>query len=411
MSDDNPLAVPPPLGSIKLMAGLLYVCPSCSGEASVPDEYVGQTVQCPHCDQLFVATPPVSASDQQNPVVSHFELPPLLAQKPPPIGNPAEYEILPPSQDTFERATTLRQMLMSLAAVVAPGELWFYDGVTSSEPSQLLVTLPRAALDAKIVTRGSDGSGEYIETQTPGIFSGSKTTYRLVWSPNREGWACWPGANTMHYFIPKTAIENPPYCSDGMLVSLCKRDFYSGQSPMHRSVEAKRCALCIGQRGKMLGYTETKKAKAKAVRITLTKTQIESGAGRRLVQLISTLADDRVLQSSELEEFRKSLNAPDFQELAATHWLKENLDEILADGYVTRDEYYSITSAILRVLPPAIRSDWEARMRSGDRPATDRQVDYIRSLGGKVTDGMTVKEASNVISTLLKERGEDSDNF
>ena len=179
---------------------------------------------------------------------------------------------------------------------------------------------------------------------------------------------------------------------------------------MHRNGDAKRCSICLERRGQILGYTAPKKTKKKAVRITLTKTQIETGAGRRLVQLISALADDRVLKAAELEQFRKSLDAPEFQEFSATLWLKENLDEVLADGYVTRDEYYSVMSAMLRVLPPTIRSDWEARMRGGDRPATDRQVDYIRSLGGNVTEGMTVKEASNVISTLLKERGEDSGN-
>lgn len=156
---------------------------------------------------------------------------------------------------------------------------------------------------------------------------------------------------------------------------------------------------------------KTKKSKKKAQRITLTKGESESASGRKLLECISQLAADRMIDSSELKKFREQLNDPELQELAAVKWLKDNLNEVLADGYVTREEYYDAVNAILRVLPLPIREDWERRMRSGDRPATDRQVEFVKDLGGQVTADMTVKQASALIDSLLAARGQSTEDF
>lgn len=356
------------------MEPLLYVCPSCEREATVPHEYVGQVVQCPHCDQLFVATPPAARADE---VIDRMAEPsdqvpyPSPLHQPPPLPNPALTETIPATQDTYQQANTLWEMLTALAQN-ATGEVWVSDDDGTHEPGRLLALLSHDALEGKIAECGSDEIGEYVGIQTSGLFGERVRVYRIIWSPTREGWAGDRGGTTLHYFIPKTAMREPPHCGDKMLVSLCKRAFQRSTSPMHRNHMAKRCSRCLERRGTILGYEVPKQPKRKAVRITLTNAQAEAPSGKQLLALISALADDRVLEAGELRMFRESLNHSELQQLPATGWLKENLDTVLADGYVTREEYYAVVFSILRVLPPPVREDWERRMRSGDRPATEK---------------------------------------
>ena len=396
------------------MAGWLYMCPSCGGEATVPDEYVGQTVQCPHCDQLFVATAPTADADQPCvPTPSQATEPPQsLETDAAPETNPAENEPLPQSQEKYQDAETVGQLLLELRRVTEGGEVQLSNESGVHEVAELIETLPSEVLNARITTRGGGYGGEYIEAQVSGFLKSRAVAFRFNWSSTRRGWSGdWPAANMLHYYVPKNEISDPPYCSDGMLVSLCKRSFYGCDRPFHRNDQARRCSICLERRGKMLGFDAPKKPKKKAQRITLTKAQTETPSGRRLLQLISQLADDHKLDTPELEQFRQSLNEPELQEFTATDWLKDTLDDVLADGYVTREEYYAVAASILRVLPAPIRDDWERRMRSSERPATDKQVDYIKGLGGEVTEGMTVRQASALIDTLLRVQGRNPDEF
>jgi hypothetical protein len=371
-------------------------------------------VQCPHCDELFIATAPTTSTNQTDDSSPVDPAESFVASDTETVAtkNPAEDEPLPSTQERYQDAETVRQLLTELSRVTNPGEVALSDESGSYEARQLLSALPSDVLSARIVTRSADESGEYIQAQVSGFFKTKTVAYRIVWSSSRQGWACdWPGANTHHYFIPKAEMTDPPYSGDGMLVSLCKRAFCMSERPLHRNGEAKKCSICLERRGKMLGYDVPKKPKKKAQRITLTNGQTETLAGRRLLQLISQLADDHKLDATELQQFRESLNDSELQEFAATEWLKDSLDTVLADGYVTREEYYGVVASILRVLPTTIRDDWERRMRSSDRPATDRQVDYIENLGGKVTEGMSVKQASNLIDSLLKAQGRSSEDY
>lgn len=394
------------------MGTWLYVCPACGSEATVLDESVGQTVQCPHCGEWFVASPPTDlpegpTSASGNRAVESTSAPPTTEAP----QNPAEIEPIVAAQDSYQHAATVGDLLAELCRVSSEGEVMLSDHAGEYTPAQLAAGLPREILAAQIICWGSEGGTEFIQARVSRVFGKQDVAYRILWSPHRRGWACdFPGAKTLHYFVPKSEMSDPPYCGDGMLVSLCKRAFCDGGGPFHQNDAATRCRTCLDRRGKQLGYSGPKKPKKRAQRVTLTKAQTETAAGQRLLQLISQLAEDRKLDAQELQQFRESIDHPDLAELAAVSWLKKTIDAVLADGYVTREEYHGVVASVLRVLPTTIREDWERRMRSGDRPATDRQVDYIRGLGGQVVEGMTVKQASDLIDSLLEAREQRSED-
>ena len=98
------------------------------------------------------------------------------------------------------------------------------------------------------------------------------------------------------------------------------------------------------------------------------------------------------------------------------HFLREEVGGILADGSVTDGERTLLRNAILRVLPITERERAKARItdaRTRERAEakaresaaanvpTDRQLDFIRDLGGVCPDAATRQEASEIIERLL----------
>jgi hypothetical protein len=55
------------LSSLPIMSELVYDCPNCSRQASVPDSLIGQNVVCPTCEQEFYATPPAAPIEEKLP--------------------------------------------------------------------------------------------------------------------------------------------------------------------------------------------------------------------------------------------------------------------------------------------------------------------------------------------------------
>ena len=69
-------------------------CPNCRNVLEVPENYAGQQMQCPYCQQIFVAAgsqpPTVPAPLRQAPMVQpQFQLSPMGGNfvPPPPMGN------------------------------------------------------------------------------------------------------------------------------------------------------------------------------------------------------------------------------------------------------------------------------------------------------------------------------------
>ena len=127
---------------------------------------------------------------------------------------------------------TIGELLAILAKHCTDEEVQIVCQSMSRCPRDWIASLSRKERNARIERiSGGGGKPDQITVRIPGLFGSKRATYEIVWSPNREGWACPLGGRTVHYFIPKHRMADPPYCGDGMLVSLCKRNFFDNLSP------------------------------------------------------------------------------------------------------------------------------------------------------------------------------------
>jgi hypothetical protein len=127
---------------------------------------------------------------------------------------------------------TLGEMLEAYAPYCRDGELLIHDGSFGKSPKDWLASLSSKEKSASITEIASDATGTRITVTIPGWFSKESRTYRFLWSSDRNGWA-FPNTlgRTVHYFISKSKMEDPPYCGDDMLVALCKRNFRHNSEP------------------------------------------------------------------------------------------------------------------------------------------------------------------------------------
>ena len=163
-------------------------------------------------------------------------------------------------------------------------------------------------------------------------------------------------------------------------------------------------------------------------RITLTKKQIASEAGETLLRLLVEFTADGELSLGEIDRLRSWLkaNTAAAESIAAIDWLSGIVEDILVDGRVTQDERVELVLAIERVLPKDERLQAQSRRGKAERvsrdaepstrparsrpergdwtedPATERQLDYIRALGGRTRGIGTKGEASDLIDSLLE---------
>lgn len=97
--------------------------------------------------------------------------------------------------------------------------------------------------------------------------------------------------------------------------------------------------------------------------------------------------------------------------LPAADFLREELGGILSDGRITPAESKHLIAALARVLPKAERDELAVDLEVErafqeieawrDDPASDKQVSFVRELGGTLPDGATKGEASDLIEELL----------
>src|SRR5688572_13748334 len=158
-------------------------------------------------------------------------------------------------------------------------------------------------------------------------------------------------------------------------------------------------------------------------RVTLTKGQAASAAGTQLLSLLVDFTSDGELSLGEVEKLRVWLDGNHAAEVPAVAWLRELVADILADGRVTSEERIDLILAIERVMPKEQRLIATARRKAAEDltrelvveveqvddgdddsdygSATEPQRRYILALGGKVTPGLSVSAASELIDTLL----------
>ena len=169
-------------------------------------------------------------------------------------------------------------------------------------------------------------------------------------------------------------------------------------------------------------------------RVTLTKNQAASQTGTALLTLLVEITSDGELSLGEVEKLRSWLdNNQAAADIAAVAWLRELIQDILADGKITPEERVDLILAIERVLPkeqrliaterrqaaealtaPPIEEEEDEEDTDDDyqqlpeersskpwRPASEAQEQYIVALGGQVAEDMSMEQASKLIDSLL----------
>ncbi len=166
-------------------------------------------------------------------------------------------------------------------------------------------------------------------------------------------------------------------------------------------------------------------------RVTLTKKDAESPWGQRLIHQILAVSHDGELTIDEVRIVHARLREgpPTSNAIAFLRALTTN---ILADGVLDAIETYELRRAMERVVPKTVRMqltellsgiglptteieddedqrDAPSRSRrlAGDwrsDPVTQRQLSFIRELGGNANERMTKGAASELIDDLLERR-------
>lgn len=141
---------------------------------------------------------------------------------------------------------TLDQLLRDYATHSQPGDVVLRDATGDHQPAELLRSLSASDLRGRIVEIGGDYGESWIVAQSASLFSGTRKRYSIHWSPDRQGWAFPNGfGRSIHYFVPRHYLDDPPLSGEGMLVSLCKRN-YLETSHMFRPPDPKYsvCKTC-----------------------------------------------------------------------------------------------------------------------------------------------------------------------
>lgn len=160
---------------------------------------------------------------------------------------------------------------------------------------------------------------------------------------------------------------------------------------------------------------------ASGVRVTLTQRQAATAYGQRLVHTILALSHDGNLSLEEVAGLTAVLrDGP--ADMNAVPFLRAICRDILADNEFDDMEAYRLRRAMERAVPKAVRmkvsellsglglpSDEDEGPFGGARtwrndPATARQLDYIRNLGGCADAEMTKGAAARLIDALLQRR-------
>lgn len=160
---------------------------------------------------------------------------------------------------------------------------------------------------------------------------------------------------------------------------------------------------------------------ASGVRVTLTQRQAATAYGQRLVHTILAMSHDGNLSLEEVAGLTAVLrDGP--ADMNAVPFLRAICRDILADNEFDDMEAYRLRRAMERVVPKAVRmkvsellsglglpSDEDEGPFGGARawrndPATARQLDYIRNLGGCADAEMKKGEAARLIDALLQRR-------
>ena len=139
----------------------------------------------------------------------------------------------------------LRDCLLELTTKCRLGDVVIRGESEEHGPAEWLQILNNKELNARLKGYEAGPHGEWITAEVRSLFSTRILRFSIHWSAEREGWAFPNGAGrTVHYFVAKHRVSDPPYCGAGMLVSLCKRSFLSNSGPFVTDPKYAVCKTC-----------------------------------------------------------------------------------------------------------------------------------------------------------------------
>ncbi|SKB00480.1 hypothetical protein SAMN02745166_03150 [Prosthecobacter debontii] len=142
--------------------------------------------------------------------------------------------------------STLGSLLRHYTEFCEPWEVTLSDGSTSGSPQELLESLDADWLTTQITEYRGDADGSHYTVTRKRLFGTKSRTFTPIWHQERHGWTdSGVGSKAVHYFVPRSWIVNPPYTSEGMLISLCKKAWISNGLPFY-PVDPRRtfCRVC-----------------------------------------------------------------------------------------------------------------------------------------------------------------------
>ncbi len=136
--------------------------------------------------------------------------------------------------------------------------------------------------------------------------------------------------------------------------------------------------------------------------MTLTPEQAASPAGQGLVKLLLEMEEDGLVSKEEVRRVNTWLQAKADTEIPAFIFLSRLSDQILKKEKLTPQNAYELQMAIKRILPVEIQEHVIERRHEAWRtlPASARQLEYIRDLGGLPSGQLTRLEAAKMIEQL-----------
>jgi len=143
-----------------------------------------------------------------------------------------------------------------------------------------------------------------------------------------------------------------------------------------------------------------------ARRVALTQKQAASRVGTKLIEALSKILEDGKITPKEVELLKDWLErARQQDDFEALRFLSEEVESILADGEISIQETLYLAEAAIRVLPAELRAEAKAKLNRtvADMP-TDKQVSFIKDLGGVLPQDTTKQDASELIQKLLDQR-------
>jgi hypothetical protein len=141
-------------------------------------------------------------------------------------------------------------------------------------------------------------------------------------------------------------------------------------------------------------------------RVNLTKKESSTEVGIKLIKALETILADGQVTEREVLQLKDWLSrAMKRDDFPALRFLAEEVEAVIADGKITQEETWQLAEAALRVLPPDVRKDYKGRVNEirANMP-TDKQLKFIKDLGGSLPPNASKMDASELIDELLETR-------